>query len=56
MQYSVVNYESIGDASHSLRLDGEFFRPDYLQVQHQLETDEQTAIDWLEAVSQGTDA
>ena len=37
MQYSIVDYESIVDASHSLRLDAEFFRPDYLQVQRQLE-------------------
>ena len=37
MQYSVVDYQSIVDASHSLRLDAEFFRPDYLQVQRQLE-------------------
>lgn len=37
MQYSIVDYESIVDASHSLRLDAEFFRPDYLQVQCQLE-------------------
>ena len=37
MQYAVVDYQSIVDASHSLRLDAEFFRPDYLQVQHQLE-------------------
>lgn len=37
MQYSIVDYESIVDASHSLRLDAEFFRPDYLQVQHRLE-------------------
>ena len=37
MQYSIVDYQSIADASHSLRLDAEFFRPDYLQVQHRLE-------------------
>lgn len=37
MQYSTVDYQSIVDASHSLRLDAEFFRPDYLQVQRQLE-------------------
>ncbi len=37
MQYSVVDYQSIVDASHSLRFDAEFFRPDYLQVQRQLE-------------------
>ena len=37
MQYSVVDYQSIVDASHSLRLDAEFFRPDYLQVQRRLE-------------------
>ena len=37
MQYSVVDYQSIVDASHSLRFDAEFFRPDYLQIQHRLE-------------------
>ena len=37
MQYSVVDYQSIVDASHSLRLDAEFFRPDYLRVQRKLE-------------------
>lgn len=37
MQYSVVDYQSIVDASHSLRFDAEFFRPDYLQVQRRLE-------------------
>ena len=37
MQYSIVNYQSIVDASHSLRFDAEFFHPDYLKVQHQLE-------------------
>ena len=36
MQYSIVDYQSIVDASHSLRLDAEFFRPDYLQVQRKL--------------------
>ena len=37
MQYSVVDYQSIVDASHSLRLDAEFFHPDYLQVLNRLE-------------------
>ena len=37
MQYSIVDYQSIVDASHSLRFDAEFFRPDYLQVQRSLE-------------------
>ena len=37
MQYSIVNYQSIVDSSHSLRLDAEFFHPDYLKIQHQLE-------------------
>ncbi len=37
MQYSVVDYQSIVNASHSLRFDAEFFRPDYLQVQRRLE-------------------
>ena len=37
MQYSIVNYQSVVDASHSLRLDAEFFHPDYLEIQQQLE-------------------
>lgn len=37
MQYSIVDYQSIIDASHSLRFDAEFFQPDYLQIQRQLE-------------------
>ena len=37
MQYSIVDYQSIVNASHSLRLDAEFFQPDYLQIQHRLE-------------------
>ena len=37
VQYSIVNCQSIIDSSHSMRLDAEFFHPDYLQIQHQLE-------------------
>lgn len=37
MQYSTVDYQSIVDASHSLRFDAEFFRPDYLRIQRRLE-------------------
>ena len=37
MQYSIVNYQSIIDSSHSMRLDAEFFHPDYLEMKHQLE-------------------
>ena len=37
MQYSIVDYQSIVNASHSLRFDAEFFRPDYLQAQRRLE-------------------
>ena len=37
MQYSIVDYQSIMDASHSLRLDAEFFQPNYLAVQRRLE-------------------
>ena len=37
MQYSIVNYQDVLDSSHSLRLDAEFFHPDYLKIQHQLE-------------------
>ena len=37
MQYSIVNYEDVLDSSHSMRLDAEFFHPDYLEIQRQLE-------------------
>ncbi len=37
MQYSIVNYQSVVEASDSRRFDAEFFRPDYLKVQKQLE-------------------
>ena len=37
MPYSIVNYQSVIDTSHSMRLDAEFFHPDYLKIQHQLE-------------------
>ena len=37
MHYSIVNYQSVVGSSHSLRLDAEFFQPDYLDIQHQLE-------------------
>ena len=37
MQYSIVNYQSVLDSSHSMRIDAEFFHPDYLEIQHQLE-------------------
>ena len=37
MQYSIVDYQSIVDASHSLRFDAEFFQPNYLQIQRRLE-------------------
>ena len=37
MHYSIVNYQSVVDSSRSLRLDAEFFHPDYLKIQHQLE-------------------
>ena len=37
MPYSIVNYQSVLDSSHSMRLDAEFFHPDYLKIQHQLE-------------------
>ena len=37
MQYSIVNYQSVAEASASTRFDAEFFRPDYLRVQKQLE-------------------
>ena len=37
MSYSIVNYPSVVDSSHSIRLDAEFFHPDYLKIQHKLE-------------------
>ena len=37
VHYSIVNYQSIINSSHSTRLDAEFFHPDYLKIQHQLE-------------------
>ncbi len=37
VEYSIVNYQSIVDSSHSMRLDAEFFHPDYLKIQRQLE-------------------
>ena len=37
MQYSIVNYQDVLDSSHSIRLDAEFFHPDYLEIQQQLE-------------------
>ena len=37
MKYSIVDYQSIVDASHSLRFDAEFFLPHYLQIQRRLE-------------------
>ena len=37
MQHSIVNYQSVADSSHSMRLDAEFFHPDYLKVLCQLE-------------------
>ena len=37
VHYSIVNYQSVVDSSHSMRLDAEFFHPDYLKIQHQLE-------------------
>ena len=36
MSHSIVNYQSVVDSSHSMRLDAEFFHPDYLKVQRQL--------------------
>ena len=37
MRCSIVNYQSVVDTSHSMRFDAEFFHPDYLEIQHQLE-------------------
>ena len=37
MQYSTVDYQTIVNASHSLRFDAEFFLPHYLHIQHRLE-------------------
>ena len=35
--YSIVNYQDVVDSSHSLQLDAEFFHPNYLEIQRQLE-------------------
>lgn len=32
MQYSVVNYKTVKEESNSLRIDADFFRPDYLEI------------------------
>ena len=37
MHFSIVNYQSVVNTSHSMRLDAEFFHRDYLEIQHQLE-------------------
>ena len=37
VHYSIVNYQSIINSSHSTRLDAEFFHPDHLKIQQQLE-------------------
>ncbi len=37
IHYSIVNYQSVIDSSHSMRFDAEFFHPDHLKIQHQLE-------------------
>ncbi len=37
MRYSIVNYQSVVSASHSMRLDAEFFHPDYLRIWNRLE-------------------
>lgn len=37
MQYSVVNYKTVKKESHSLRIDADFFRADYLNIQKELQ-------------------
>ncbi len=37
VQYSIVNYPSVVNSSHSIRFDAGFFQPDYLKIQHRLE-------------------
>ena len=37
MKRSIVDYQDVLDSSHSMRLDAEFFHPDYLKIQRQLE-------------------
>ena len=37
MKYSIVDYQSIIASSHSMRIDADFFRPDYLEVQRLFE-------------------
>ena len=38
MQYSIVNYKTIKEESHSLRIDADFFRADYLDIQDKLKS------------------
>lgn len=38
MQYSVVNYKTVKEESHSLRIDADFFRADYLDIQNKLKS------------------
>lgn len=37
MQYSVVTYKTVEEESNSLRIDADFFRPDYLNIQKELQ-------------------
>ena len=37
MKHSIVDYQDVLDSSHSTRIDAEFFHPDYLKIQRQLE-------------------
>ncbi|MBN1494123.1 hypothetical protein JW911_00085 [Candidatus Peregrinibacteria bacterium] len=38
MQYSIVNYKTVKEESHSLRIDADFFRADYLSIQDKLKS------------------
>lgn len=36
MKYSIVSYGTVLNSSHSMRLDAEFFRPDYLETEQRM--------------------
>ena len=36
MRYSIVNWHKVVESSHSMRLDADFFRPDYMEIQNKL--------------------
>jgi len=40
MKFSIVSFQTVINASYSMRFDAEFFRPDYLEIQEFLKQDE----------------